>query len=733
MNVAVRPSRLDRVVVFDNGALVTRTVPLAPGVARIAVEGLPLRFVDDSLRVRPASGAVRVGMVEERCRIHVTSTPPPSPAAVLEAQMRVADLSQRRRTLEVLRALDAVEVELPPTDVPTSLSVTSLLAAAAAVEDRAVKLAALERELEADEQEATRALAEARRLAQLDRAPPRILRGVELDVDGGEDGGSLELEYFVGAARWVPSYSLHLLRSDRQTRARLVLGALVAQASGEDWHDVALSVSTSPLSRSCTLPLLSSWRLGRAQPLVHKGFRPLPSDLPSLFAGWDRFPVTTAGPIDASAGGPSAAAVVLDAVDRAADTAPDADDEGGAHGGADGALSPPGSSAKPPLARSRVEATSLSAKRRSTLPGSLPPPAHSPPRMSMAAPPLGASPELDDLEETAAAFAHVSTGEVPNLRARGAWFGGGAPQEAVVSPEPPPPLRTTGLRMAFADEGERRGQLWPMDVRERLAWLLEVADVEGVDGVDRAAEVGRALRALEEAERRLAERSLPRGTSAVTGARARVYGGGRRATIASDGFEHRVEVHHEEGAASIEHRAVPRESLDVFRVCRFTPTGALPSGPVQIYEQDTFVVTSVVTGSGGATMTFHLGVDPDVKIEARTPHVQQLEKGLMGTTSVIEHRVVTEVRSTRSEPVKLVVFDRVPVPADEQTAKDLQVTLGQSAPPVERTDRGPDGELLEGGLNVKVTLMPGDAMKLVHSYTLNLPAKLDVVGGTRRE
>jgi hypothetical protein len=705
MNVAVRPSRLDRVVVFENGALVTRIVPLAPGVARIAVEGLPLRFVDDSLRVRPASGEVRVGMVEERCRIHVTSTPPPSPAAMLEAQMRVADLSQRRRTLEVLRALDAVEVELPPNDVPTSLSVTSLLAAAAAVEDRAVKLAALERELEAEEQDATRALAEAKRLAQLDRAPPRILRGIELDVDGGVAGGSLELEYFVGAARWVPSYSLHLLRSDRQTRARLVLGALVAQASGEDWHDVALSVSTSPLSRSCTLPLLSSWRLGRAQPPRPKAFRPLPSDVSSLFAGWDRFPRLET---------PTAAEVAVDSDER-----DESDDSDEASGAADG------------QSREVLEA-------REPMTDQASPRIMAAPRAPAGAKRLSAPDELEDLEVMAKAFAHVTTAEVLSLRARGAALGGGGQVErdrAAVSsgPELPAALRTTGLRMAFADEGDRRGQLWPMDLRERLAWLLDVADVESLEGIDRSAEVGRALQALEEAERRLAERSLPRGTSAVTGARARVYGSGSRATIASDGFEHRVEVHHEEGAASIEHRAVPRESLDVFRVCRFTPTGALPSGPVQIYEQDTFVVASVVTGSGGATMTFHLGVDPDVKIEARTPHVQQLEKGLMGSTSVIEHRVVTEVRSTRSEPVKLIVFDRVPVPADEQTAKELQITLGQSAPPVERTDRGPDGELLEGGLNVKVTLMPGDAMKLVHSYTLSLPAKLDVVGGTRRE
>lgn len=702
MNVAVRQSRLDRVVVFENGALVTRSVALEPGAARIAIDGLPLRFVDDSLRVRPTSADVRVGLIEERCRIQVTSAaPPPSATSILEAQMRVADLAQRRQTLRVLRTLDAVDVELPSADVPTSLSVTTLLAAAAAVDDRAVRLAALDRELEAEEKEAARALAEAQRLAELDRAPPKVLRGVEVDVDGGVAGGHLEVEYFVGAARWVPSYSLHLQRSDRQTRARLVLGALIAQATGEDWHDVALAVSTSSLTRSSTLPMLSSWRLGRAQPPRPTAFRPLPSDLPSLFAGWERFPQLDT---------PRAAVVDVDG---------DASADGDAEPGAAEDQSREVAEAWEPMI-DQAPSRTMAAPRA--------------PRAKR----LSAPDELEDLEVTAKAFAHVTTGEVLSLRARGAALGGGGQVDrdraaVPTGPELPSALRTTGLRMAFADEGDRRGQLWPMDLRERLAWLLDVADVEGHEGIDRSAEVGRALQALEDAERRLRERSLPQGTSAVAGARARVYGGSTRATVASDGFEHRVEVHHEEGPASIEHRAVPRESKDVFRVCRFTPTGALPSGPVQIYEQDTFVVASTVVGSGGATMTFNLGVDPDVQIEARTPHVQQLEKGIMGNTSLIEHRIVTDVRSTRPEPVKLTVFDRVPVPADEQTAKDLQVVLGPSTPPVERTDRGPEGELLEGGLHFKVTLMPGDTMKLEYTYTLSLPAKLDVVGGTRRE
>lgn len=700
MPLSATSSRLERVVVFENGALVTRHVDVPAGVSRLAVDGLPLRLVDDALRVRPASPGLRVGLVEERCLIHVTSTSAPdTAAALLEARLRLQGIAQRRQTLRTLRALDGVDVELPPGEVPTTLTTQPLLEALAGATDRATRLAGLERAVDAEEHEARRALHDLERQGHVDSVPPRVLRGIEIEVDVGDGGGRLELEYFVGAARWVPSYALHLQRVDRQTRARLILGALVAQATGEDWDDVALAVSTAPLARASTLPMVHSWRLGRAQPAKPKGYRPLPSDLSSLFSGWEKFPpaVATSSTLP-PASLPSTPPLPMPMQAPMMDMAMPAPSMA--------------RMAAPAAPRTRAGGAPESAKRRSI-----------------------AREEAEDfaIDEDTDAGVPMMSGLADVLGGAPGEGGGGFGGRASVVEELPPSLRTTGMRMAFADEVGRRGLLWPMDLRERLAWLLDVADLDEGTADERRGEVQRALDALEDAERRLRQRPLPPGTSPVRGARARVFGGVGRATIASDGFEHRVEVHREEAPATILHHAVPREALDVWRVCRFTPSGALPPGPVQVYEHDAFVVAGTVSGSAGAAMTFNLGVDPDVRVEARTPHVHQAEKGIMGGTSVVEHRVVTEVRSTRAEPVKLTLFDRLPVPMDEPTAKDLQVTLLSSMPPLERSGRGPDGEPLAGGVAVTVTLMPGDAMKLEHSYTLTLPAKLDVVGGTRRE
>jgi len=724
MTVHVANSRPERVVVFGNGALISRRVDVPAGASRIAIVGLPLRLTDDSLRVRPVvasgAGAVQVGLVEERCQVQVTAGGAlVDEAALLEARLAIMAIGQRRQSLHTLRALDGVTVELPPTDIPSPLTLEPLLQALSLSTTRATSLAALEAALDDEERRHQRTLRDLERQGVVDDAPPRVLRGLEASVVA-PDGGQLELEYFVAAARWVPSYALHLRRTDggstARVQARLILGALVAQATGEDWHDVDLSVSTSTLNRACTLPIVHSWRLGRAQPARLKGYRPLPSDLPQLFSGWDKFPhvppaVTVPRPPKGSARRDEPSAKPAPPVNMPPPPPP-------------APMMPPGM----PMPM--------------TLSASMAPPAAAPMPQRSAAPMPSRKAEMSK---------EVSRSRMSRLQESvdedsadgmsmsfGAMGGGGFPESDAAPPEPepvvdelPPRLRTTGMRMVYADAGAERGQLMPMNLRERLAWLLDTADVDDDTGSVRRAEVHRALDALEAAESRLRNRPLPPGTQHVGGARARTFTSAGRATIASDGHEHRVEVHREEGPAEIVHQAVAREALDVWRVCRFSPTGALPSGPVQVYEDDAFVVAGRVDGSAGATMTFNLGIDPDVRIESRTPHINQAEKGLMSGTSTVTHQVITMVRSTRPTPVRLTIFDRLPRADDD--AKDVVVALVGSTPPLQQTDRGPDGFLLRGGVAVTVTLMPGEAMRLEHTYTLTLPAKLEVVGGNRRE
>jgi uncharacterized protein (TIGR02231 family) len=61
----------------------------------------------------------------------------------------------------------------------------------------------------------------------------------------GEGQWQLELSYVVSGASWTPLYDARVSTLAEQERFELGLNALVTQRSGEDWQDVALTLSTA--------------------------------------------------------------------------------------------------------------------------------------------------------------------------------------------------------------------------------------------------------------------------------------------------------------------------------------------------------------------------------------------------------------------------------------------------------------------------------------------------------
>lgn len=115
--------------------------------------------------------------------------------------------------------------------------------------------------------------AEARRVRdamdQLDRellpAPhdgrPRVVATVALERTATV---RLAATVRVGGPRWVPDYDLHL--DPAGGRGRVMVNALVSQATGEDWSGVPLRLSTATPGAAAELPQLSAWYLQEAAP-----------------------------------------------------------------------------------------------------------------------------------------------------------------------------------------------------------------------------------------------------------------------------------------------------------------------------------------------------------------------------------------------------------------------------------------------------------------------------------
>ena len=71
---------------------------------------------------------------------------------------------------------------------------------------------------------------------------------------------TLRVTYAVRNARWVPLYDARLDTGakDRKPALELVRRAEITQSTGEDWSDVALSVSTVRTARGGNAPELGS-------------------------------------------------------------------------------------------------------------------------------------------------------------------------------------------------------------------------------------------------------------------------------------------------------------------------------------------------------------------------------------------------------------------------------------------------------------------------------------------
>lgn len=686
-----------RVTVHTNGALVTRRLVAEPG--DVTVSGLPLVFSSDSLRVRANAGQVLD--VEETCALESEPAPPPPDEEKLEALAREdARLRDRLRTLQAMvrawqGAVPGEPGEEPPEGVPDA---ETWLSAHARSDD---ELRALEDEVAVLEKERRRVAREKRRAertAKGDRAPPRFSRGVSFRLEG-EAKTAVEVEYFVSGARWAPSYTLELDAGS----GRLTTHALVAQATGEDWSSAELLFSTADLTRESTLPELASWRIGRAQPARRPAFRPLPDDLGQLFAGYDHdlrpgdargpgapLPPTPKSPIremieeavreeDWEDEPTSETAMMLDESDEGLDSF--ADDEmpdGGPPAAAPAAMMTE-MAAAPPMASRSAEAPRLMNKRAA--PG-------------------------------------------------GGGFGGRAePTAFVAPPEPlPPRLRYAYLRVAGPQEAGR-GQLNAVDPLEHLHSLIQ--DHEAAD----LGELARAVAALHNAQSRVEHRSPPgRAHVVAAGHFHHVFRADGAHDVPTDGSWHRVVVEQREAEARVDFRCVPREADDVFRFCTLaTPAGApLLPGPLNVYEDGAFRVTSRVDGSGaGERLELNLGVETAVRVTGRTANIHQAEKGLVSQTSRVTHEVTVGLRSALPDAARVIVFDRLPVVDEDQ--KDVEVKLASADPTPVRDDKDPRGRPLAGGLRFELDLPPGEKRDVRFAYEITLPAKAEIVGGNRRE
>ncbi|KAA5597244.1 mucoidy inhibitor MuiA family protein [Blastochloris sulfoviridis] len=244
-------SRLDRVTVYPDGASVVRlvTFDLPPGETTLVARDFPAALDPRSLRVEGVGGGVSVlGVVAKT----LDAEEQPAGADALKAKLDALRLEREgvQSRIEAL-AVRKSFAERYARDVPFGAGEKETKIPFA---EWRQTFSGLADEIEAagraliEVRERARTLDEAIAKAEQDlRAKPVSRVQVRIDVAAEAAAkGTLAVTYSVRNARWTPLYDARLTagKPGGTPSLELVRRAEIVQRTGEDWTDVALSVST---------------------------------------------------------------------------------------------------------------------------------------------------------------------------------------------------------------------------------------------------------------------------------------------------------------------------------------------------------------------------------------------------------------------------------------------------------------------------------------------------------
>jgi len=699
----VTETRIDHVTLYASGARVRRVATLArPLPATLRLGDLPIAVIDDTVRVELSGGGAIVRAVRTSLDVPTTAPEAEHPEDLLAARTRVAYASAEVERLT--RALEQttntpVVVDDPSDDAPAAwpdivaarrVTLATMMEREAALRP---KLVAAVREREVAEA-ALRVISAREAAASTARGPKvnelRKVVDVELELDASASTGEVlvHLDYQIAAARWAPTY---VARLDGDT-VRVELRAVVAQASGEDWTNVGLALSTAEPSRFAPLPELHAQRIGRRQEApAPAGFRAPPTGARALYADYERV-----------------------------------------FGGRPARVEP-----KPPVEEPAAMLGGIA--------GEVWDDGESDAKEAFHTPPAGSLLE-DQLSDDR------PSGVARGLAREGAAGGGGPQAKSKRRSAAPMPLAPAASAFASYDEEKKQDKtVRPPEPEPAAGGLTPRLDYGNLvmappSSRDRGALVpaarndnrtGDVVTELLARARTLAALALPPGCHAGWDhAYDYAYAAEGRVDITADNAWTSLAVVAQGGTAKLRHVAVPREQPDAFRVATIANpfAGPLLPGPIDIYDRGSFLVTSLVefTPPGGV-VEIGLGVDPMVKL-ARNTEFREEAAGMLRGKLQLHHTITIEIEVLGTRPVELEVRERIPVAREGDD--DIEVVLGKVEPAWEAWSPPPDSprdRRLRGGRRWRVQLAAGAKRTLRASYEVKIASKHELVGGNRRE
>jgi uncharacterized protein (TIGR02231 family) len=263
-------SRISAVTVYQDRAVVTRTatLQLPGGTTELIFANLPQTLNEQSLQVS-GQGTAQATILDVSARqTYVDYTPD---ARVKELEDQLKGLGKQMRGLDdrstLLNAqsstLDRMEGALfapPAKDVPRP-DLNQFTASLAYLSEQKAKITTDRAALDEEREELQNKVNTVQnQLGQLRGSGGKAFKTITVRVAAAQ-AGSLDLSfaYALPGASWVPSYDARVVSAERAVQ--LEYFGIVRQSTGEDWKDVALTLSTARPSLGGAAPVLGVWNL----------------------------------------------------------------------------------------------------------------------------------------------------------------------------------------------------------------------------------------------------------------------------------------------------------------------------------------------------------------------------------------------------------------------------------------------------------------------------------------
>lgn len=268
-------SSISAVTVYLQRAQVTRqfSVDLPAGSHTILINGLPAGVLEQSLRARgQASGKLSIGSVETR-RVYDT-VPTAEREKKLTAELqRLQDekdqLDGRQQALDTQASFIEKLAALPSEKDKNGNRIIvpeKWPAAWQAIGNGMTEVNKARGELKIKQRGVADQIKKVEQELNQLHSSRRDSITAAINVEAAQPThASFELTYQVPGASWAPVYDAQL--QTEQQHVQLTQAALVRQVSGEDWDNVALTVSTARPSAAAAMPQLQPWWIDFYRPM----------------------------------------------------------------------------------------------------------------------------------------------------------------------------------------------------------------------------------------------------------------------------------------------------------------------------------------------------------------------------------------------------------------------------------------------------------------------------------